>query len=262
MILTTLSAVGVIGLASLYKTSVLSAGGGVVARSLGGVRVSPDTTDPRQRRLLNVVEEMAIASGVPMPEVYLLEQESGINAFAAGHNPANAAVAVTRGALTSLNRSELQGVIAHEFSHVLNGDMRLNVRLMGLLFGLLVIAIIARTVLRFAPGGRSGKKGGGVAVIMLAALRDSRHWLHRTLFRSPDSGRGVAQSGVAGGRIRRPVHARSVGAQRRVAEDRRCERGFTHRESGRRGGRAHAVRARNAANVCDASCACDATESD
>jgi Zn-dependent protease with chaperone function len=170
VILTTLSAVGVIGLASLYKTSVLSAGGGVVARSLGGVRVSPDTTDPRQRRLLNVVEEMAIASGVPMPEVYLLEQESGINAFAAGHNPANAAVAVTRGALTALNRSELQGVIAHEFSHVLNGDMRLNVRLMGLLFGLLVIAIIARTVLRFAPGGRVGKKGGGVAVIMLAAF--------------------------------------------------------------------------------------------
>jgi Zn-dependent protease with chaperone function len=170
VILTTLSAIGVIGLASLYKTSLLSAGGGVVARSLGGVRVSPDTTDPRQRRLLNVVEEMAIASGVPMPEVYLLEQESGINAFAAGHNPSNAAVAVTRGALTSLNRSELQGVIAHEFSHVLNGDMRLNVRLMGLLFGLLVIAIIARTVLRLAPRGRSGKKGGGVAAIMLAAL--------------------------------------------------------------------------------------------
>ena len=123
-----------------------------------------------QRRLLNVVEEMAIASGVPMPEVYLLEQEAGINAFAAGHNPSNAAIAVTRGALTTLNRSELQGVIAHEFSHVLNGDMRLNVRLMGLLFGLLVIAIIARTVLRLAPRGRSGKKGGGVAAILLAAF--------------------------------------------------------------------------------------------
>ena len=169
VVVTTLSVIGVIGLSSLYKTVTLNGGGGVVARSLGGVRVSPDTTDALQRRLLNVVEEMSIASGVPMPEVYLLEQEAGINAFAAGHNPANAAIAVTRGALTTLNRAELQGVIAHEFSHILNGDMRLNVRLMGLLFGLLVIALIARTVLRFAPRGRSSKKGGGVAFILVAA---------------------------------------------------------------------------------------------
>jgi Zn-dependent protease with chaperone function len=170
-VVTTLSVIGIIGLSSLYKTAVLSGGGGVVARSMGGVRISADTTDPLQRRLLNVVEEMSIASGVPMPEVYLLEQEAGINAFAAGHNPANAAITVTRGALTTLNRAELQGVIAHEFSHVLNGDMRLNVRLMGLLFGLLVIALLARTVLRFAPSGRgSSKKGGGVAVILIAAL--------------------------------------------------------------------------------------------
>jgi len=171
VIVTTLSVIGLIGLSSVYKTSTLNGGGGVVARSLGGVRISADTTDPLQRRLLNVVEEMAIASGVPMPEVYLLEQEGGINAFAAGHNPANAAIAVTRGTLTTLNRAELQGVIAHEFSHILNGDMRLNVRLMGLLFGLLVIALLARTVLRFAPRGRSsGKKDGGVAAIMLAAM--------------------------------------------------------------------------------------------
>lgn len=169
VVVTTLSVIGVIGLSSLYKTSVLSGGGGVVARSLGGVRVSLDTTDPLQRRLLNVVEEMSIASGVPMPEVYLLEQETGINAFAAGHNPANAAIAVTRGALTTLSRAELQGVIAHEFSHVLNGDMRLNIRLMGLLFGLLAIAVLARTVLRFAPRGRSNK-GGAVAVILVAAV--------------------------------------------------------------------------------------------
>jgi Zn-dependent protease with chaperone function len=168
---TTLTVLGIIGLSSLYKTAVLSGGGGVVARSLGGVRVSPDTTDALQRRLLNVVEEMAIASGVPMPEVYLLEQESGINAFAAGHNSSNAAIAVTRGTLTTLNRAELQGVIAHEFSHILNGDMRLNIRLMGLLFGLLAIAVLARTVLRFAPRGRSsGKKGGGAGAILIAAL--------------------------------------------------------------------------------------------
>ena len=117
----------IIGLRACTRRRCCSGGGGVVARSLGGVRVSADTTDPLQRRLLNVVEEMAIASGVPMPEVYLLEQESGINAFAAGHNPANAAIGVTRGTLTTLNRAELQGVIAHEFSHILNGDMRLNI---------------------------------------------------------------------------------------------------------------------------------------
>jgi len=169
---TLLAVFGVIGLASLYKTAMLSQGGGVVAQSLGGELVAADTSDPLRRRLLNVVEEMAIASGVPMPQVYVLDHELGINAFAAGHNPANAAIAVTRGALTRLSRSELQGVIAHEFSHVLNGDMRLNIRMMGLLFGLLSIAVIARLVLRHAPrSGGSGRKGGGaVAAILLAAL--------------------------------------------------------------------------------------------
>lgn len=174
VIITTASVIGVIGLSSLYKTAMLSGGGGVVARSLGGVRISADTADLSQRRLLNVVEEMAIASGVPMPEVYLLEHESGINAFAAGYNPANAAIAVTHGALTTLNRNELQGVIAHEFSHLLNGDMRVNIRIMGLLFGLLAIAVLARTVLRFVPQGRSGNRRGGAAggifVIMVAAV--------------------------------------------------------------------------------------------
>jgi Zn-dependent protease with chaperone function len=166
---TTLVVIGIIGLASLYKTVVLGGGGGVVARSLGGVRISPDTTDPQQRRLLNVVEEMAIASGVPMPEVYLLEQESGINAFAAGHNPANAAIGVTRGTLTTLNRAELQAVIAHEFSHILNGDMRLNIRLMGLLFGLLVIALLGRTVLRLSSYGEA-KKTWPIMLVALAVL--------------------------------------------------------------------------------------------
>ena len=165
---TTLAVLAVVGLASFYKTLVLGGGGGVVARSLGGARISADTTDPLQRRLLNVVEEMAIASGVPMPEVYLLEQESGINAFAAGHNASNAAIGVTRGTLTTLNRSELQGVIAHEFSHILNGDMRLNVRLMGLLFGLLVIALIGRTVLRGASRIRGDRKGGALIVLLIA----------------------------------------------------------------------------------------------
>jgi len=165
---TTLMVLAVIVLASFYKTMVLGGGGGVVARSLGGSRISADTTDPLQRRLLNVVEEMAIAAGVPMPEVYLLEQESGINAFAAGHNASNAAIGVTRGTLTTLNRAELQGVIAHEFSHILNGDMRLNVRLMGLLFGLLVIALIGRTVLRGATRVRGDRKGGVFVVLAIA----------------------------------------------------------------------------------------------
>jgi Zn-dependent protease with chaperone function len=158
----------VVGLSSLYKSAVLRAGGGVVARSLGGTRLERDARDPLRRRLHNVVEEMAIASGVPMPEVYVLEHEPGINAFAAGHTPANAAVAVTRGALERLNRAELQGVIAHEFSHILNGDMRISTRLIGLVFGLVIIALIGRTVLRFSR--HSGNRKGGVAIVVLAAL--------------------------------------------------------------------------------------------
>ncbi|MFL6125858.1 M48 family metallopeptidase [Actinophytocola sp.] len=135
----------VIGLTSLFRTlSLRSGGGGKVARSLGGIRVPEDTADPRLRRLRNVVEEMAIASGTPVPEVYVLPHENGINAFAAGFTPADAAVAVTHGALETLNRDELQGVIAHEFSHVVNGDMRLNIRLMGVLFGLLGLAVVGR----------------------------------------------------------------------------------------------------------------------
>ena len=134
--------------ATLFKTAVLSTGGGKVATQLGGTLVSADTVDPLRRRLRNVVEEMAIASGVPVPEIYVLEEESGINAFAAGYAPTDAAVAVTRGALEILDRDELQGVIAHEFSHILNGDMRLNIRLMGVLFGILALGLIGRFVLR------------------------------------------------------------------------------------------------------------------
>ncbi len=169
VVLSSFVVLGVIGSSSLIKSSQLSAGGGVVAQSVGGTRVTADTNDPLRRRLLNVVEEMAIASGVPVPAVYVLEREAGINAFAAGHNPSNAAIAVTRGALTTLSRAELQGVIAHEFSHVLNGDMRLSTRLIGWLFGLMVISIIGRFVLRHAPRGGGGRKGGGAIAIILAA---------------------------------------------------------------------------------------------
>jgi Zn-dependent protease with chaperone function len=165
--------VGIITAASAYRTSELRRGGSVVAELLGGRRVHPSTSDDAERRLVNVVEEMSIASGTPVPAIYLLDSEMGINAFAAGHTPDDAAVAVTRGALDRLTRDELQGVMAHEFSHILNGDMRLNIRLIGLLFGIRVLAIVGRGLLRVTRGGgRRGKKDGGgqVALIGLGLL--------------------------------------------------------------------------------------------
>ena len=170
---TTIVLVAIICGASLFKTLSLRAGGGVVARTLGGTRVERSTRDPALRRLRNVVEEMAIASGVTMPEVYVLENEDGINAFAAGNSPADAAITVTRGAATLLRRDELQGVVAHEFSHILNGDMRLNLRLLGWTFGLLAVAIVARIVLQTSPrgGGRGRRDGAGALIIAaLAAM--------------------------------------------------------------------------------------------
>jgi Zn-dependent protease with chaperone function len=171
LLFSTIAVLGTIGISSLARTVSLAAGGSKVAEQLGGTRVGADSADPLKQRLRNVVEEMAIASGVPVPQIYVLEREAGINAFAAGYSPANAAIAVTRGALVNLNRDELQGVIAHEFSHVLNGDMRLSTRLIGLLFGLTVIAMIARTILRVGPRSSGGRKGGGaLGVIYVAAL--------------------------------------------------------------------------------------------
>src|SRR5687767_13469588 len=162
---------GIICGASLFKTLSLRAGGGSVARSLGGTRIDRSTGDIALKRLHNVVEEMSIASGVSMPEVYVLESEDGINAFAAGNSPADAAVAVTRGAITRLNREELQGVIAHEFSHVLNGDMRLNSKLLGWVFGLLVVAIAARLFMHgVGRGSRRNDKGGALVLVALAVM--------------------------------------------------------------------------------------------
>jgi len=162
----------VIGIATLVKTTQLRAGGGRVARDLGGTLVGENNKDLLYQRLRNVVEEMALASGVPVPEIYVLENERGINAFAAGYAPEDAAVAVTRGALEILNREELQGVIAHEFSHVLNGDMRLNIRLMGVLFGIIALTIIGRKIMfsmRYVRGrdGRLVAGGMVVAVVLL-----------------------------------------------------------------------------------------------
>ena len=145
-----LGTIVVIAVGSLYKIAELSAGGEAVALMLGGRLVDPQTTDLAERRLLNVVEEMALASGVPVPPVYVLDNEPGINAFAAGYQPGDAVVAVSRGCLQYLTREELQGVMGHEFSHILNGDMRLNLRLIGIVYGILVLSIIGYYVMRSA----------------------------------------------------------------------------------------------------------------
>jgi len=151
-----------IGSSSLYRIFSLRNGGAQVARNLGGTIVGTQEKDPIRKRLRNVVEEMAIASGVPVPEIYVLEHEAGINAFAAGYGLEDAAIAVTRGTLETLDRNELQGVIAHEFSHILNGDMRLNIKLMGPLFGILSVSLVGRMLLRGRSRMRSGsRKGGG-----------------------------------------------------------------------------------------------------
>lgn len=160
----------IVVIATLTRIASLRSGGDAVARQLGGTPVPEATRDPQLRRLRNVVEEIAIASCVPVPDIYVLEQESGINAFAAGYSTSDAAVAVTRGALERLNRDELQGVIAHEFSHVLNGDMRLNIRLMGVLFGILVLGIIGRKVLEHSRGGRDSKGAGAILAVALAVM--------------------------------------------------------------------------------------------
>src|SRR5260221_923283 len=137
----------VMGIGSISKTLELAKGGSVVASQLGGRLINPTTTNPDERKLLNVVEEMAIAAGIPVPQVYVLPGECGINAFAAGHTTSDAIVAVTSGALRLLSRDELQGVIGHEFSHILNGDMRLNIRLMGTLFGIPSLTVTGLAVL-------------------------------------------------------------------------------------------------------------------
>lgn len=154
----------VVGLGTAFKLMELRAGGAVVAKSLGGRLLDRSSRDPLERKLLNVVDEMAIASGMTVPDVYLLDHETRINAFAAGHRVDQAALGFTRGCVEKLSRDELQGVVAHEFSHVLHGDMRLNLRLVGVLHGILVIGLIGSTVLRlgfYTSGGRRSSDGRG-----------------------------------------------------------------------------------------------------
>jgi len=173
--------IAVVGLGSFYRIASLRSGGQVVAESLGGRLLDPGSRDPDERRVLNVVEEMALASGVPVPRVYVMDKEESINAFAAGWSPEDAVVGVTRGTMQTLDRDELQGVMAHEFSHILNGDMRLNIQLIGLLNGILIIGVAGLGVMRsvrymaigstMSRGSRRGNNAGGaiLAILVLGA---------------------------------------------------------------------------------------------
>jgi len=169
----TFATLAVIGAGTLYRLLQLRGGGAAVAAMVGARPVATDTGDPLERRLLNVVEEMALAAGMPVPDVFVIPGEAGINAFAAGYRSDQAVVAVTRGTLEQLSRDELQGVVAHEFSHIFNGDMRLNVRLLGFLNGILVIGLIGMHLLRGTGrvhSSRSDARGASVAMIVGAGL--------------------------------------------------------------------------------------------
>jgi Zn-dependent protease with chaperone function len=175
-----LGTVAFILLGSLYKILMLASGGAVVAGMLGGLPISPNTSDPDQKKILNVVEEMSIASGIPVPPVFLLSEERGINAFAAGFKPTDAVIGVTSGCIQKLSRDQLQGVIAHEYSHILNGDMRTNIRLIGILHGILMIGLVGEGILRMSfqssahrthrRSSRDNGAGGALAAMVIGAL--------------------------------------------------------------------------------------------
>lgn len=164
-----LGTLAIIIIGSVSKTAQLAQGGSAVAEMMGGRLISPNTTDFDERKLRNVVEEMALASGVPVPQVYVMDDEHGINAFAAGHSTSDAAVCVTRGCMKLLTRNELQGVIGHEFSHILNGDMRLNLRLVGIVFGILCLAIVGRVLIQ-TRGGRSSRDRNPLPLVGLILI--------------------------------------------------------------------------------------------
>lgn len=160
---------------TLFRVYQLRRGGSAVAEMLGGRKIESSTNDVKERQLVNIVEEMSIASGLPVPDIYVLDQEENINAFAAGYTSGDAAVGITRGALEQLSRDEIQGVIAHEFSHIFNGDMRLNIRLIGILNGILLLHVLGMILMRSTMysgamrggGGGRGKGGGGNATIAI-----------------------------------------------------------------------------------------------
>tara|TARA_R110002073_G_scaffold58668_5_gene148563 strand:- start:24073 stop:26046 length:1974 start_codon:yes stop_codon:yes gene_type:complete len=170
---TGLAITATVGLVVLLKWIQLSTGGKAVAEGMGGSRILPQTRDHAERRCLNIVQELSLAANMPVPPVYVLNEERGINAFAAGITPADAVVGVTRGAIEQLKRHELQGVIAHEFSHILGGDMRLNIRLVAVLKGITFVGDVGYVLLRSSNRvrtGRSARNNQGAAAVPLLGL--------------------------------------------------------------------------------------------
>ena len=157
----------IIGIPFAFKLLTMSSSGALVAESLGGIRINPASQDVNERKILNVVEEMAIASGMPIPPVFILDEDC-INAFAAGKTPQDAVIGVSRGALESLTRDELQGVMAHEFSHIFHGDMRINMRAIAAIFGLMAIGYVGYFILRSTMFGPRTRKTDGKAVAGIA----------------------------------------------------------------------------------------------
>jgi Zn-dependent protease with chaperone function len=220
----TLATLALIAGGSIVQIMSLAGGGAALARMMGARQISTQSSDPAERRLLNVVEEMAIASGTAVPQVFVMDDQQTINAFAAGFSPSQAAVVVTRGTLDNLNRDELQGVIGHEFSHILNGDMRLNLRLMGVLGGILLLTTLGRMLAR--SSSRSDSKGSsfvllGVGLIAIgyigvffgrliqASVSRQREFLADAssvqFTRNPDGiGRALAKITQAGSRVDHP----------------------------------------------------------
>ena len=168
-VLVSLFTIAVIFGVSMFKVAMLRAGGGAaVAQMVGARRVDPSSTDPLERRLLNVVEEMAIAAGTRVPAVYVMDGESGINAFAAGYDVSSSIIAVTRGTLETLTRDELQGVVGHEFSHIVNGDMALNIHMIGVLAGIVFLGAIGGFLMRATSDSRKSKEAGAIFLAGLA----------------------------------------------------------------------------------------------
>lgn len=167
-----LMVLAIILLTAVVRGAMLGGDGARVAQSLGGTEVTRDSRNPAQRRLYNVVEEIAIAAGLPVPRVFVIKHEAGINAFAAGNSPETAAIGITHGALSSLNRRELTAVIAHEFAHIANGDMRLNVRLMAMIFGLVALSVAGRMLMQsmMFRGRRRDQRAVLVAMVISVTL--------------------------------------------------------------------------------------------
>jgi len=158
-----------VGIPFLFKLLTMSSSGALVAESLGGTRIDPGSREASERKILNVVEEMAIASGMPIPPVYVLDEEC-INAFAAGKTPQDAVIGVSRGAIESLSRDELQGVMAHEFSHIFHGDMRINMRAIAAIFGIMAVGYIGYFLLRSTLYAPRGRRSDGKTVAAIAAF--------------------------------------------------------------------------------------------